>query len=55
MKVPGSRHMFVFSEVVMVIPFPDNFKMPTIALNNGKRDLIAHVEVFYASMDFDRF
>lgn len=48
------RHTLVLSEAVMVVPFPDNFKMLNIAPYDKKGDLVMHVEVFYAWMDFKR-
>lgn len=47
-------HTLVFSEVVMVATFLDNFKMPNIIPYNGKGDPAAHVEVFRSWMDFER-
>lgn len=46
-KTPASRHMFIFSEVVMATPFQDNFKMPSLAPYDGKGDLVAHMRVFH--------
>lgn len=49
-----SCHTFIFSEVEMVAPFPDNFKMLSIAFYDGKEDPTMHVKVFYAVMDFKK-
>lgn len=38
----------------MATPFPDNFKMLSIAPYNGKGDLVVHVKVFRAWMDFEK-
>lgn len=53
-KAESTCHTFVFSEVVMIAPFLDNFKMPSIAPYDSKGDLIAYVVVFFFWMDFER-
>lgn len=45
-KTQSTCHTFVFSEAIMVAPFPNNFKMLSITPYNGKGDLATHVEVF---------
>lgn len=53
-KVQATRHTSVFNDVVMVAPFPDNFKMLNITFYDGKCDLATHVEVFRSWMNFER-
>lgn len=54
LKALSTCHIFVFSEAIMVTPFSDNFKMPSITLYDGKRDLAIYVEVFCSWMDFEK-
>lgn len=46
--------MSIFSKAIIVITFPDNFKMPSIAFYDGKEDPVMHVEVFHALMDCEK-
>lgn len=48
-----TRHTSMFSEVVMVALFLNNFKMLN-TLYNSKGDLTAHVEVFCLWKEFER-
>lgn len=54
-KAPLTRLTSIFSEAIMVVLLPNNFKVSSITPYDGKRDLVAHVEVFYSWMDFEGF
>lgn len=43
LKVHLTCHTLMFSEAVMPTPFPDNFRMPNIALYDSKGHPAAHV------------
>lgn len=46
--------MLIFSEVEMIAPFPNNFKMLIIALYDRKEDPAAHIEALCVGIDFKR-
>lgn len=54
LEAPSTRQTSVFSKVVIVALFSNNFKMLSFTSYNGKGDPITYVKVFHSWMDFKK-